>query len=100
VHAAFKNNCDYIRVYISTGRRTRQNIILRDYEGPDAMYKYSQKIILELDDTHTERECCKGMCQANMICVTEGDDFGSIVGNKPKKNKQTVLDLIIREQYK
>ena len=39
------------------------------------------------------------MCQANMICVTEGDDFGSIVGNK-QKNKQTVIDLIIREQYK
>ena len=49
------------------------------------MYKYSQKIITELDDTHTERECCKEMCQANMICVTEGDDFGSIVENKQKK---------------
>ena len=52
------------------------------------MYKYSQKIILQLDDTHTERECCKEMCQANMICVTEGDDFGSIVGNKQKKTNK------------
>ena len=52
------------------------------------MYKYSQKIITELDDTHTERECCKEMCQANMICVTEGDDFGSIVENKQKKTNK------------